>query len=191
MGIARTPAFFDQAKGFTVRTQTEALSIDRKAQSVQIKDLASGAISTLPYDKLVLATGGSAFRPPIPGIDFENVWFMTHPDHAETLAEQIQQQGLKRAVLIGAGFIGLEMAEALTLKGLDVTMVEMESQIMPGLLDEDMATYTAKYIRSKGVRLALGERAVAIEGNGKVAALRTTIQTHPADLVLVARDPPQ
>ncbi len=186
VGIARTPAFFDQAKGFTVHIQTEALSIDREAKSVQVKDLANDTISTLAYDKLVLATGGSAFKPPIPGIDFENVWFMTHPDHAESMAAQIQQQGLKRAVLIGAGFIGLEMAEALTLQGLDVTVVEMESQIMPGLLDEDMATYAAKHIRSKGVNLALGERAVAIEGNGKVAALKTTAQTYPADLVMVA-----
>ena len=186
VGIPRTPAFFDQAKGFTVRTQTEALSIDRQAKTVQVKDLTSGNMENIPYDKLVLATGGYAFRPPIPGIDLENVWFMTHPDHAASLTEQIKQQGLRRAVLIGGGFIGLEMAEALTLQGLDVTIVEMEPQIMPGLLDEDMATYAAKYIRSQGVRLALGERAVAIEGNGQVAALQTTAQSHPADLVLVA-----
>ena len=87
----------------------------------------------------VLATGGRPFRPPIPGLDLKNVWFMTHPDDAASLVQTIDRQGLKKAVLVGAGFIGLEMAEALINKGLDVTMVEMMGQIMPGIIDEDIA----------------------------------------------------
>lgn len=185
-GIARNPAFFEKVKGFQARTRTEALSIDRQSKTVQVKDLDRKESYSLAYDKLVLATGSRAFKPPIPGLDLKNVWFMTHPDHAEEMAVQIQQQQLKKAVLIGAGFIGLEMAEALRRKGLDVTIVEMAPQIMPGVLDADMAAYSAQHLRSQGVQLALGERAVAIEGDGCVTALQTTMQTHPADLVVVA-----
>jgi DNA-binding NtrC family response regulator len=87
----------------------------------------------------VLVTGGYSFRPPIPGIDLKNVWFMTHPDHAESLKREIKAQGLKKAVLVGAGFINIEMAEALIRQGLDVTIVEMFDQMMPGMTGLDLA----------------------------------------------------
>jgi NADPH-dependent 2,4-dienoyl-CoA reductase/sulfur reductase-like enzyme len=121
VGVARTPVFFDKVKGFSVRTRTEALAIDRKNKQLHVRDLDTNEESDLSYDKLVVATGGYPFRPPIPGVDLKNVWFMTHPDHAQTLVEEIEAQGLKKAVLVGAGFIGIEMAEALKHRGLDVT----------------------------------------------------------------------
>ncbi|MFP4306648.1 MAG: FAD-dependent oxidoreductase [Desulfococcaceae bacterium] len=186
VGVARTPAFFEKAKGFKVLTRTEALGIDRSAKTVQVRDLESGEERTLPYDKLVIAMGGSPFKPPIQGIDLTNVWFMTHPDHAESMVREIEAQGLKKAVLVGAGFIGIEMAEALVHRGLDVTMVEMTDQIMPGILDKDVATFAAKYLRSKGVNLVLGERVTGIGGDEKVTSVTTDKQVIDADLALIA-----
>jgi NADPH-dependent 2,4-dienoyl-CoA reductase/sulfur reductase-like enzyme/rhodanese-related sulfurtransferase len=185
-GIPRTPAFFDKAKGVTVLTRTEALAIDRVAKTVRVKHLDSGTESVLPYNKLVLATGGQAFKPRIPGIDLENVWFMTHPEHASSLVREVSAQGLSRAVMVGAGFIGMEMAEALRRKGLEVTVIEMAPQIMPGILDEDVACFAARYLRTQGVRLVLGERATAIEGATRVTGVRTDAGSYPADLVVVA-----
>ena len=112
VGLPRTPEFFEKTKGFKVMNRTEALRIDRDEKTVRVKNLDTGEEMDLPYDKLVLATGGRPFRPPIPGIHLKNVWFMTHPDDADTLVKEIEAQGLEKAVMVGAGFIGMEMAEA-------------------------------------------------------------------------------
>lgn len=186
VGVARTPTFFDKAKGFKVRINTEAVSVDRKQKTVKVRDLESGAQEDLPYDKLVLATGGYPFRPPIPGVDLNNVSFMTLPDHAQRLVADIEAQGLKKAVLVGAGFIGIEMAEALVHRGLEVTVVEMMDQIMPGIMDKDMATFAAKHLRQKGVNLVLGERVTGIVGEDRAEAVETDKQSIPADLVVIA-----
>jgi NADPH-dependent 2,4-dienoyl-CoA reductase/sulfur reductase-like enzyme/rhodanese-related sulfurtransferase len=186
VGVARTPVFFDKAKGFKVLVETEALSIDRQNKTVRIKEAASGNEKDMPYDKLVIATGGYPFRPPIPGVDLKNVWFMTHPDHAASLVKEIDAQGLKKAVLVGAGFIGIEMAEALVHKGLDVTVVEMMDQIMPGVLDKDVADFAAKYLKGKGVNLVLGERVTGIGGQGRAESVNTDKQVIDADLVIIA-----
>ncbi|MBA3037827.1 MAG: pyridine nucleotide-disulfide oxidoreductase [Desulfobacterium sp.] len=186
VGVARTPAFFEKAKGVKVLTGTEALSIDRKAKTVTVKDLATGKTDKMEYDKLVLATGGFPFSPPIPGVNLKNVWFIRQPGDADTIVKEIEAQNLKRAVLIGAGFISLEMSEALVKKGLDVTMVEKEDQIMPALLDKDVAMFAAKHLRQKGVKLILSERVKAIGGEGIVSSVDTDKQSIPADLVIIA-----
>lgn len=186
VGIARTPAFFEKVKGVRVQTQTEALKIDPVKKVVCIKNMETGAEEDMAYDKLVLATGGSPCRPNIPGLDLKNVWFISHPDDVVSLKKEIAAQGLKKAVLVGAGFIGIEMAEALVQHGLEVTVVEMTEQIMPGILDKDVATFAAKHLRKKGVNLFLGECVNGIEGKEKASAVKTDKQTIPADVVVVA-----
>jgi NADPH-dependent 2,4-dienoyl-CoA reductase/sulfur reductase-like enzyme/rhodanese-related sulfurtransferase len=186
VGVARTPAFFEKAKGVEVIVRTEALSIDRKNKKVKFKNLDTGAVDDVEYDKLVLATGGSPFRPPIPGIDLKNVWFIRNPNDADTLVREITAQDLKHAVLVGAGFINLEMAEALVARGLDVTIVEMEDQIMPAVLDTDVAMFAARHLRQKGVKIVLGERVTAIGGENRVSSVKTEKQGIPADLVVIA-----
>lgn len=186
VGVARTPAFFEKAKGVRVLTGKEAIAIDRKNKTVEVKDPANGKTDKMEYDKLVLATGGYPFRPPIPGIDLKNVWFIRQPDDADTIVKEIKAQNLKRAVLVGAGFISIEMSEALVKKGLDVTLVEMEDQIMPAVLDKDVAMFAAKHLRQKGVKLILSETVKAIGGKDSVLSVDTDKQSIPADLVVVA-----
>ncbi|SMC17824.1 NADPH-dependent 2,4-dienoyl-CoA reductase, sulfur reductase [Desulfacinum hydrothermale DSM 13146] len=186
VGVSRTPVFFEKAKGFRVLVRTEAVSIDREARTVKVRNLDNGKEDELAYDKLIIATGASPFRPPIPGLELDNVWFMKRLEDATGMVDNIEAQGLRRAVLVGAGLIGLEVAEALRVRGLDVTIVEMFDQIMPQVLDREMAALAAKHLESNGIRLVLGERVTAVEGNGKVEAVRTNQQVLPADLVLVA-----
>ncbi|MCK8601169.1 FAD-dependent oxidoreductase [Desulfoferrobacter suflitae] len=186
VGIPRTPVFFEKAKGFRVWTRTEAVHIDSKRKKVRVRHLDGGSEEDLAYDKLVIATGGRPLKPPIPGMDLENIWYVRELEDASSLVEAIEQKNLKRAVLIGAGYIGMEMAEALKHKGLDVTVVEMFDQIMPQFLDKEMAMLVQKHMRSKGVNLALEQRVISLQGNGKVAAVETDKQTIPADLAIVA-----
>ena len=166
-------------------TRTEAVEIDRQGKRVRVRNLDSGKDENIPYDKLVLATGGRPYQPPFPGLELENVWYMRHLDDARSMAERIGTEGLKKAVVVGAGYIGVEMAEALRMRGLDVIMVELFDQIMPQFLDPEMALLAAKHIRQKGVELALGEKVIALEGDGKVASVRTDKRTLPADLVVI------
>jgi NADPH-dependent 2,4-dienoyl-CoA reductase/sulfur reductase-like enzyme/rhodanese-related sulfurtransferase len=184
-GVSRTPEFFRTWKGFQTLTRTEAIAIDRDVKKVRIRDLESGREEDLPYDKLVLATGGRPFKPPIPGLDLKNVWFMTHPDDAASLVMEIERQGLKKAVLVGAGFIGLEVAEALINRGLDVTMVEMADQIMPGILDEDIARLAQIHMDDNDVELVLGETVTALEGSDRVRTVVTDKGKIEADFVVI------
>ena len=186
VGVPRTPAFFEKVKGVRVLTQIEALKIDPGKKAVRVKNMETGAEEDMAYDKLVLATGGSPCRPGIPGLDLKNVWFMSHPDHAVSLRKEIAAQGLKKVVLVGAGFIGIELAEALVRQGLEVTVVEMCDQIMPGVLDKDVATFASKHLRQKGVNLILGERVTGIDGKEKATAVKTGKQNITTDAVVVA-----
>ena len=184
-GVSRTPEFFRTWKGFQTLTRTEAIAIDRAAKQVRIRNLENGQEDDLPYDKLVLATGGRPFKPPIPGLDLKNVWFMTHPDDAASLVTEIERQGLKKAVLVGAGFIGLEVAEALINRGLEVTMVEMADQIMPGILDEDIARLAQIHMDDNDVDLVLGETVTALEGSDRVRTVVTDKGKIEADFVVI------
>jgi NADPH-dependent 2,4-dienoyl-CoA reductase/sulfur reductase-like enzyme/rhodanese-related sulfurtransferase len=185
VGIPRNPAFFEKVKGFKTLTRAEAVHIDRERKIVRVRNLDTGAEDNIPYDKLVLATGSRPIQPPIPGLELKNVWYMRHPDDAESMVDEIESKGLRSAVLIGAGYIGVEMAEALRKRGLNVTMVEIFHQIMPRFLDPEMAMLAGKHLRKKGIDLALGEKVLAVEGNGKVGSVRTDKRAIAADLVLV------
>ena len=186
VGVPRTPAFFEKVKGVRMLTGTEALRIDRAAKKVRVKKRDSGSEEDFAYDKLVLATGARPFQPNIPGLDLNNVWFMTHPDDAAGLKKKIEGIGLKKAVLVGAGFIGLEMAEALVNQGIQVTMVEMCNQIMPGVLDLDIALIAAKHLRQKGVNIILEQMVIGLEGTQDVKAVVTDQQRFDADVVIIA-----
>jgi NADPH-dependent 2,4-dienoyl-CoA reductase/sulfur reductase-like enzyme/rhodanese-related sulfurtransferase len=185
VGVKRTPVFFEKVKGVKMITRTEAVSIDRKRRSVRVISLDSGEENDLSYDKLVIATGGYPFRPSIPGLDLKNIWFMRSLDDADGVVRELEAQKLRRVVLVGAGFIGIELAEAFVTRGLDVTLTEMEDQVMPGVLDKDIATFFAKHLRQNGVKLVLGERVVSMDGNERVTSVDTDKRRIPADLVIL------
>jgi NADPH-dependent 2,4-dienoyl-CoA reductase/sulfur reductase-like enzyme/rhodanese-related sulfurtransferase len=185
----RDVQFFRDCKGIKVMTRVEAIEIDRRAQSLTIKHLATGEIESLGYDKLVLATGAKAFRPPFPGAEMERVFTMSDLHDAEELKSLMTAGKVGRAVVIGGGAIGLEITEALTdLWGIETTLIEMEDQLLPTLLGKCIARAVATELRAHDVKLLLSERVMAIEQDENSPALkvRTSHDTIEADIVVIA-----
>ena len=187
-GIPRDSVFFRNVKNVNVLDRTLARSIDRKKKTVDIVHVESGESRTLSYDKLVLATGGQPVSLPIEGVGFNNVFRLWQPEDAFAMNEVIAAKGAKTAVIIGGGLIGVEMAEALTKRDLDVTVVEMMDHILPGLLDEEIAVHLERYVRSQGVDILTGSRVTQILGDdeGNVTKVVTSDQEIPSDIVLIA-----
>ena len=188
VGVFRDAGFFEKVKGFEVRCQREAIAIDRNEKAVRVKDTDAGTESTLSYDKLVLATGGRPVTPPIPGIDAKGVQSFHSLRDADRLDTVLGSGKVENVVLVGAGLIGIEMAEALIERGLKVTMIEMLDWIMPALLDEETGRLAGKHLRANGVNLAMGAAVTEFvkDGDGNLTAVKTEEGEYPADLALVA-----
>lgn len=181
--IARTPEQFRRS-GIDVRTEHEVTSIDTDGRTVTVLDRASGDTITQSYDELLIATGASPVRPPLPGIDAAGVFDLrTIPD---AQAVDSAAAGAERAVVVGAGYIGLEVAEALRHRGLDVTVIEMAPQPMV-TLDADMAEHVVAALDRLGVQLRCKEAVEGFEsdGDGRVRAVRTAGGAVDADMVVV------
>ncbi len=184
-GVLRDEKFFAKVKGVQVRSRTEALAIDRQAKTLRIRDLASGGEDDLPYDRLVLATGNQPIVPPLPGVDLQGVKPLKRVEDAAAFADWAKTA--RRAVVVGGGLIGLEMAEALISRGIHVTLVEMKDQVLASALDLGMAALVHRELRKNGVELRLAEPLVRIDGeNGRVTQVVTKGGVYPADLVVLA-----
>ncbi len=165
--MQRTPQFFQDAKDVRVRTRTRALAIDRASKRVRVLDLASGGEEDLPYDRLVIATGSIPNKPPIPGIDLPGVTSVSNLHSAIAVKDRISGGKVDRAVIVGAGAIGCEMAEALgDLWGIETHLVEIEDQVLPGILDRSLAGIVRTHLEEKGVQLHLGRRVIEIRAVG-------------------------
>lgn len=185
-GSMRNSGYFKNVNDITVRTQTEAVAIDRQAKTVTVKKLTGDETEVLPYDKLVIATGASPVKPALPGIGRENIYTLWHPNDAKAIRQGLEKGKFTNAVIIGAGLIGMEMAEALTLWELPVTVVEMKDQVFPAFLDPEIAGIVAKYAAEKGITLLTGEKVQGFSGETGVTAVETDQCTIPADLVILA-----
>ena len=138
-----------------------------------------------PFDKLVIATGASPIRPKVPGLEARGVYSPTSLDEGLRLRALLDEGGPRRAVIVGGGYIGIEMAEALVLRGLEVSLVDMLPQVM-GTLDADMAALVAKALEAAGVSLHLEEALEGFESHqGWLAAVRTNKGTLPADVAVL------
>ncbi len=186
--IVRRPDYFKKVMDIDVLLGTRAASIDRKSHTVQAVDLKTGAAQTFEYDKLVIATGASPKIPPLPGRELKNVFTLSKYEDAVAIREAAASGGVKKAVIIGAGLIGMEMAEAFTRLGLATTVVESLNWPLPALLDAEIAAHVTKHLREKGVKLVLGEKVTALEGDGQGNVKRVVMpdNTVDADIVLLA-----
>ena len=186
VGVLRSPAYFKNIKNIDVLTQTIALKIDRQAKTVLVKALASGEESLLPYDKLVLGTGASPVRPSLPGIGLGNIYTLWHPHDAEAVRKGLAAGTFKKTVIIGAGLVGMEMAEALKKWNVDVTVVEMQEQVFPAFLDPEIAGVIRKHIEEQGIQVLTGEKVTGFDGVQTVISVETDKRSIPADLVILA-----
>jgi len=183
-GAVRDEEFFRKLKNIDVLSETVATEIDRKRKVVKIER--RGSEDELGYDYLVIATGARPLKPPIEGINAEGVTTFATPEDAEKIIE-MWEEGAEKAVIIGAGFIGLESAEALRNLDMEVTVIEMMDRVAPAMLDKEMAILVENHLREKGVKVLTSTRVEKIvTENGKVGAVIANGREYPADIVIVA-----
>ncbi len=182
--IARSPAEFGQ-HGIEVRTRHEVVELDVANKRLRVMDRESAKGHELHYDDLLIATGAEAFRPPVPGLDLPGVFTLRTLSDGLVLHQALKSQQPKNVVIVGGGYIGLEMAEALRALGLPVTIVEMASQLMVNL-DQDMSELVLGEVERQGARVLLNDGLLRCEGKGRVQKVVTQHSEIPADVVLVA-----
>jgi NADPH-dependent 2,4-dienoyl-CoA reductase/sulfur reductase-like enzyme len=183
--IARTPEQFAE-RGIRVHTMCEVVEIDLEARTVTSRDLLAGELEPVGWDELVVATGAAGILPPVEGIDARGVMQLRTVDDAVEL-RRLVEQGARSAVVVGAGYIGIEIAEGLVERGLHVEMLELADDPMAGSLDPDMAGLVTTAIRSAGVELHLGDALTGfdVEG-GALAAVRSAQGRIDADVAVLA-----
>lgn len=183
--LENTPASFEDLTNVKVTTGIEAVKLDRAGKTVYAKNHNTGADETYTYDKLVIATGARPVKPPIPGIDLENIFTLRDPDDADRIKEAVATGEIKRACIIGGGAIGLEMAENLSLLGVRASVIDMAPHILPGY-DADFADYAENMLADHGIPVFLNDSVVGFEGEGKVQKLRTGKRAIKTDMVIMS-----
>ncbi len=184
VGVVRDVSFFKKVKGVDVITGTEAVGIDREAGKVHLVELATAREYSIDYDRLILATGSSPVIPPLENVDLDNIFTVKSIEDAVLLKERAVA-GMS-ACILGGGLIGLEMAEALQVRGLRVTVIEMRDQLLPGLLDPEMAMMVEKHVRQNIDELRTSCRVTGFGGSGRVEKVFTDQGELPTDLVVLA-----
>ena len=185
--IVATPEMFRKRFKIDVRLQSEVVAVDRKNSRIQIKDLTTGDIYLEEYDALVLAPGARAIKPKMPGIDLPGIFSLrTIPDSRQIKA-WINGRNAQRAVVVGGGYIGMEMTENLVNLGLSVTIIEMQPHVMP-LLDAEMTSPITAELVKHGVTLRLNETVTGFEQNadGLISAKLKSGSIEKAGLVILA-----
>lgn len=162
--LLQTPASLKAMLNLEVRTGHEAVSINRTRKTLAVRELAEDRVYELAYDKLVLCPGAQPLRPPLPGLDHPAVRVLRNVPDMDAIKKVVDGEA-RRAVVIGGGYIGLEMAESLRERGLSVDLVEMQPQLLPPL-DPEMTWLLEEHARQEGVTLHLGTAAAAFHDAG-------------------------
>jgi NADPH-dependent 2,4-dienoyl-CoA reductase/sulfur reductase-like enzyme/rhodanese-related sulfurtransferase len=181
----RDPAWFATRYNIDIRTGHEVTAVDPVARTVAVTNVATGESFTDSYDVLVLATGVAPIVPDLPGVTAAGVFTVRNPSDARAIRAHLEATGIRSAVIVGAGFIGMEMAEQLVGRGVATTIVERLPQVMPPL-DGDMAHRVAESLRGNAVDLRLGASVTALEGDPVTAVVLDTGERIEAGLVILA-----
>jgi len=184
--LIQTAASFNRRFNIDVRTMTEVTAINTSSKTVTALNHATGKEYEESYDKLVLSPGAEPIRPPLPGISLEGIFTLRNVNDTDYIKAFVQQKNVKKAVIIGAGFIGLEMAENLHDLGMEVSVIEMGNQILAPL-DYSIAAIVQQHIRSKGVNLILNSAVTAFEKQGhQLKVLLKSGEGLDADIILLS-----
>lgn len=183
--IVNTPESFEKLTGVRVITNTEAVKVRREEKLVEAVHTETGETVTYPYDKLVIATGASPIRPSMEGIDLEGIYFMRTPQDAISLRERLEKKDVKRAVVVGGGFIGLEVAENLASQGIRVSVIDLADHVLPGF-DPEMAEYVENYLADQGIMTFTGTKLEGFVGEGKLEKVKTSRKAMKADIVVLS-----
>lgn len=184
--IVNTPEKFQKLTGATVLTQMEAVAVKPDQHKVEAKDLKTGEQKEYGYDKLVIATGASPFVPQIPGLELKNVFFMRTPDDAIRLREAVESGTIRRAVVAGGGFIGLEVAENLAAQDIKVTVIDFADHVLPNFLDPELSEYVENKMADAGIMPMTGVALEGATGTEKVEKVQTSRRAIKADALILA-----
>ena len=182
--LVTTPARLKERYNLDVRTRSSVEAINRTAKTIRVRDLASGREYDEAYDKLILSPGAAPLRPPIPGIDLPGVFTLRNLHDVDGIKAHVDK-GIKNAVIVGAGFIGLELAENFVKRGVATTVVELQDQVLPPF-DKEMTTPIGEVLAAKGVTVLLGQSADGFEETpeGLIVRLKSGPRL-PAQLVIL------
>lgn len=183
--IVNTPEKYEKLTGVKVLTETEAVKVDPASKKVTAVYLPTGEETVYDYDKLVISVGASPIKPPIEGTELENVFFMRTPEDAIRLREVVDAGEIKKAVVVGAGYIGLEIAENLKAQGIRPFVLDMAPHVLPGF-DPEMAEYIEGRLADEGIPVVTGVKVTGIEGDGKVEKVLTDKRAYKTDLVVLS-----
>lgn len=183
--IVNTPQKYAGLTGAEIFTGCEATEIDSTDKTVCLKKV-SGETFTETYDKLIIATGATPFAPPVDGVQLPGVFCVRTPDDAVAVRAYVEEKKCRKAVVCGAGFIGLEVAENLMAQGMEVTVIDAAPQIMPNAYDEEMADYAKKQLKAAGMRVLTSTSLKSIMGTERAEKVITENGVLAADLVILA-----
>ena len=184
--LLATPELFRERFRIDVRVESEIVAIDREHREIEVRESATGQSYRERYDVLVLATGAAPVRPPLPGIDLPGIFALRTIPDSRRIREWIEARAARRAVIVGGGFIGLEMAENLAQRGLAVTVVEMAPHVLPPF-DAEMTEEIHEHLQRQSVDLHLGDGVARFEEHDGGLVVRTSSgAVLPADLVILA-----
>lgn len=184
--IVNTPEKYEKLTGVKVHTETEAIAVFPEEKKVTAKHVRTGEETVYEYDKLVIAVGASPVKPPIDGVDLENVFCVRTPEDAMNIRNLIDTGNVKKAVVVGAGYIGLEIAENLKAQGIRPFVLDMVPQILAPGFDKEMADYVEGRLTEAGIPVITGVQVTGIEGDGKVEKVLTTKKAYKADMVVMS-----
>ncbi len=183
--ISRTVEQFTNS-GITVKIKHEVLAVDVEAKIITVKNLDSGETFTQSYDQLLIATGAAAVKPPIANLNLQNVFTLKSMADGLMLKQAVHQEKIKDVVIIGAGFIGLELAEAMIKLGKRVRILQLDERVMHDFFDQEITDIFEKELTAAGAVVQVSETVTALQGDISVAGVVTDKGEYPADLVVVA-----
>lgn len=181
--VARTPERFAEMD-IEVHTRHEVVAIDLDDRSVEVRDLDADRTFSTPFDHLLLATGATAVRPPIEGIDLPGVYELRTLDDARALRQEANR-GEGSVVVVGGGYIGLEVAEAFCVRGWDVTVVEAAASVLPRTFDTDMGDRVIGALENMGIAVVTSDPVVRITGTERATGVETESDKFPAEVVVL------
>ena len=184
-GLESATEFFRNVKGIEVKNLSCVTKIDRERRLIEYHEVVTDRVHTEAYDVLIFATGSSPVIPDIPGRDLNNIFVLHGITDSENIKLALANDLAKEIVIVGGGKIGVETAEALTVSGARVTIVEKEREILP-FLDPEMAALVRKYLEHKGIRVVTGAVVEEFQGEERVESVRLADLTLPADVVIHA-----
>lgn len=184
--FVQTPESFTSRFNIDIRTRHEVVSIDREKKEVIYKNLDTQKIGRENYDKLLLSPGATPFRPPVEGIDDSRIFTLRNPEDTVAIKSYIKNNKVRKALVVGAGFIGLEMAENLHNLGLMVTIVELAPQVMP-TIDFEIASEVHQHLKSKGVEFYLNDSVISFKSEkNKIYAILKSGREIYSDMIILS-----